>query len=582
MELFKKKLKEPDLIVTCGQCGAKLESAAECPMCKEVSKSLPAAVGKSELVTANREFTPDEPDEHWEVFRRAIRPASFWRRLAAAIVDACILFSVIFILELGPALLMMLYFVSPQFCLKLLNSQLKVIVIASEYFLLYAVPLLLPFLYFGRFESSHLRGTPGKRLAGLMVIGANSHRISFWQAVFKTGLQDAMMFLGSYALGAILFAVYISYSYIFYSSRSQKTYEGFAALPLLMIDSALFCAFWSSMFLIPHFRSKSQTFVDKAAGRFVVYRDDISDKLWSSKESERSKATGTSRVAEKITLALKILLPITVAGLCCFSAPGFRDVIKLFAVCYLPFGLWDRPELVASGLLLTFAVALFLAWKFIIGPLASPRSLAIGTVIFFGLSFTFAFCTLAPLEVILFDKSFKGVQAVEEGFRLDPKAQKSDAQERLSQAIESYPHICGLYRVAANACENWALPDQEVEFRFKAIVLELLEQGVQRQKNPHLSDQDSVNESPFAVGGRNRYEHQLDSEETLLRAGKFSQVDREATDLIANHGGGSLPDSWKAYYLRARARTGLGQVDLAKSDIRVAIKLRPPDKIGDR
>jgi hypothetical protein len=247
----------------------------------------------------------------------------------------------------------------------------------------------------------------------------------------------------------------------------------------------------------------------------------------------------------------------------CHGRLAAPDLLSPFNWVVLAYGDW-----VALGLLLTAAVVL--VWKFGNWPRETSRVLAIGTVISFVTAIALPLCILAPYEAILFGKAIRGIQAVEEGFKLDPTAQKADAQMRLSRAVEAHPGIWPIYLLGANACEKWSLLDQAVGLRYKSIMLELMEHSLQSKNN--------LAQAPPPVIGDDWYESQLDSERTLLRAGKYAQVDREVTNLLTNLTDDKRENQSRLYDLRARARAGQGQVDLAKSDIKAAIKLRQANK----
>ena len=127
--------------------------------------------------------------------------AGFWRRLAAYLIDG--FFMIILYMILAP------------------------------------LSIIASFLYYPVFNSSSLRGTPGKYLMGLVVVNADGSQLSFKTAIirhFMTMLSSCLFFLG--------------YFMFFFTEKKQTLHDYVASTVVLnenQPSTNVFNVWWNEM-----------------------------------------------------------------------------------------------------------------------------------------------------------------------------------------------------------------------------------------------------------------------------------------------------------------------------------------------
>jgi uncharacterized RDD family membrane protein YckC len=131
------------------------------------------------------------------------RPAGFWLRVAASLIDQLFLTGFVFLVVM------------------VLVGQglgLSTTALAAAGGSMSAIPFVLFLLYYSFFESSSRQGTPGKRLLGMQVTDGRGRRLSFFRAFLRT-------------IAKILSAVPLCIGYLMaaFTARKQALHDKVAA-----------------------------------------------------------------------------------------------------------------------------------------------------------------------------------------------------------------------------------------------------------------------------------------------------------------------------------------------------------------
>jgi uncharacterized RDD family membrane protein YckC len=187
--------------VFCPHCGA--QAADDARFCRSCGKSLsnsqaaPAPPGRLEPTTTQaspvgvpRSATLPSNVAHMEAVEAiaSIQYAGFWRRFAAAIIDAIILYVISFIV--GFVIGFIFAVVAP-------GSDVAAGLAA-------VVGFFIGLLYYPIQECSPVQATLGKRALGIKVTDLNGQRIGFWRALWRNlaKLISALILLIGYLMAA--------------------------------------------------------------------------------------------------------------------------------------------------------------------------------------------------------------------------------------------------------------------------------------------------------------------------------------------------------------------------------------------
>jgi uncharacterized RDD family membrane protein YckC len=127
---------------------------------------------------------------------RGDRPAGFWRRFIALLVDGLVLWAAIYLLDSCTIWLMNRAIESAVVDAQ--GHQLHDIIARYDLGNLLATVLLL-WIYFAGLEASPLRGTPGKRLLRVQVTDARGKRLALWRSTIRwlaKALSAALFMIG--------------------------------------------------------------------------------------------------------------------------------------------------------------------------------------------------------------------------------------------------------------------------------------------------------------------------------------------------------------------------------------------------
>ena len=157
----------------CGHCGTPLPIASkrQCPQCGYVCENdLPFCSGcGAPLSVTDPAQSTMTPAPYAGVY------AGFWMRFLAYIVDMMV--AVLFMVALWIPLALSVG-ISTDFQKQIISMN----AIAAPFLIFWITMMFFPWLYFTIFESSSWQGTPGKRIAGLLVTDNKGARIGFGQA----------------------------------------------------------------------------------------------------------------------------------------------------------------------------------------------------------------------------------------------------------------------------------------------------------------------------------------------------------------------------------------------------------------
>jgi len=139
--------------------------------------------------------------------------AGFWRRFFASFIDGLLLggvsgaigFVVGIFLGVNPS---MNTITNPDELQSLLRMQSTISCVLSS------VGIILSWLYFAGFESSHYQGTPGKMIMGVIVTDVNGNRIGFGRATAR--------YFGKLISASIL---YIGYIMAAFTQKKQALHD---------------------------------------------------------------------------------------------------------------------------------------------------------------------------------------------------------------------------------------------------------------------------------------------------------------------------------------------------------------------
>ncbi|MBG9770853.1 RDD family protein [Bacillus vallismortis] len=126
------------------------------------------------------------------------KPAGFWIRAAAAIIDGLILSIFIFIMSLINVLIVMPLIDAAGTHMTEAQYQFYMLIFGT--IPLFAIILLACILYYSVLTSSHMQATLGKKLMGIIVVNQYGERISFWHSFGR---------FFAYALSRILYIGFI-------------------------------------------------------------------------------------------------------------------------------------------------------------------------------------------------------------------------------------------------------------------------------------------------------------------------------------------------------------------------------------
>jgi uncharacterized RDD family membrane protein YckC len=133
-----------------------------------------------------------------------IEYAGFVTRLAASFIDGIIVLISLYIINLGINLIGFDFF---DITIPLLNFRIS------------WLNLVIVVAYWTYFESSNRQATPGKRIAGTMVIDENGKRLSVTKAFIRTFFRNITLFLCSYLIGFLGIVV------MDFNKRNQTIYD---------------------------------------------------------------------------------------------------------------------------------------------------------------------------------------------------------------------------------------------------------------------------------------------------------------------------------------------------------------------